>query len=151
MIAQALGNQQLPVYGDGQNVRDWIHVSDDCRALDAILHRGGEGETYNIGEDSELTNLEVAKRVLRLLGRPESLIEFMVDRPGHDRRYAMDCSKLQRELGWSCQRHFDEGLKETICWYQGNTGWLEETRSGQYRDYFERHYLRRKETFSTAL
>lgn len=150
MIAQALSGQKLPVYGDGQNVRDWIHVSDHCRALELILHRGREGEAYNIGGDSEMKNLDVARRILRTLGLPGSLIEFVADRPGHDRRYAMDCQKLQRELGWSCQWSFEEGLKETIRWYQENTAWLDETRSGQYRDYFERHYSRRNATFSST-
>jgi dTDP-glucose 4,6-dehydratase len=150
MIAQALSRQKLPVYGDGQNVRDWIHVSDHCRALDVIAQRGKEGETYNIGGNAEMKNLEVAKRILRILDRPESLLEFVKDRPGHDRRYALDSSKLERELGWQPLWRFDTGLQETIRWYQENTAWLEETRSGQYRDYFERHYTRREQTFSAG-
>ncbi len=150
MIAQALAHQPLPVYGDGQNVRDWIHVLDHCCALDAVLQHGREGEVYNIGGDCEVRNLDLAKRLLKLLGRPESLIQFVKDRPGHDRRYAMDATKLQRELGWHCQLDFESGLRETIRWYQENTPWLEETRSGAYRDYFARHYLRREQTFTTG-
>lgn len=150
MVAQAMGNQRLPVYGDGQNVRDWIHVSDHCRALDIILHRGSEGEVYNIGGNAEMKNLDVAKLILHTLDRPESLIEFVVDRPGHDRRYAIDSSKLEGALGWRRQWKFDAGLADTIRWYRENAPWLEETRSGQYRDYFDRHYARRKDTFSSA-
>jgi len=145
-IAQALANQPIPVYGDGQNVRDWIHVYDHCRALDLILHHGKDGEIYNIGGESELRNVEVAKRILAALGCPESLIQFVSDRPGHDRRYALDCGKLKNELGWQPQWNFDRGLASTIYWYQENSQWLEETRSGEYRAYFERHYLRREAT-----
>ncbi len=148
MVAQALANQPLPVYGDGQNVRDWIHVSDHCRALDLVLHRGKEGEIYNIGAECELRNIDVAHRILKALGRSESLIQFVADRPGHDRRYALDCEKLKNTLGWEPHWHFDRGLAETIRWYQANTDWLEETRSGQYREYFERHYVNRDSTFA---
>ncbi len=150
MIAQAIAHQNLPVYGDGQNVRDWIHVADHCRALDAVLQKGHDGEVYNIGGDCEVRNLDLAKRILQLLDCPENLIQFVKDRPGHDRRYAMDSSKLQRELGWRCALDFESGLRDTIRWYQENTTWLEETRSGAYRDYFDRHYLRREQTFSTG-
>jgi dTDP-glucose 4,6-dehydratase len=150
MIAQALANQPLPVYGDGQNVRDWIHVADHCRAVDVILHHGQEGEVYNIGGDCELRNLDVAKRILTALNRPHSLIQFVMDRPGHDRRYAMDARKLQDQLGWSCRYNFEGGLRDTIRWYQDNAAWLDETRSGAYRDYFERHYHRREKTFEAT-
>ncbi len=148
MISQALADQPLPVYGDGRNVRDWIHVADHCRALDLILCKGKEGEIYNIGGGCELENIAVARRILRALGRPESLLQFVADRPAHDRRYALDCTKLKNELGWEPERDFDSGLAETIRWYQENCAWLEETRSGQYRDYFERHYVNREGTFA---
>ncbi len=145
MICQALANQLLPVYGDGRNVRDWIHVADHCRALDLILHKGREGEIYNIGGGYELENITVARRILSALDRPESLLKFVADRPAHDRRYALDCSKLKSELGWEPNRAFDRGLAETIRWYQENTAWVQETRNGEYQEYFERHYLRREE------
>lgn len=148
MIAQALAGQPLPVYGDGRNVRDWIHVADHCRALDLILQGGRVGETYNIGGDSERRNLDIARAILKTLGQPESLIQFVADRPGHDRRYAMDFTKLRESLGWQPEQDFETGLAKTIRWYQENSPWLEETRSGAYRGYFERHYTRRQETFS---
>ncbi len=147
MIAQAMADQPLPVYGDGQNIRDWIHVSDHCRALDLILWQGKEGEIYNIGGGCELQNIEVARRILRALHHPESLVRFISDRPGHDRRYALDCEKLKHALGWQPCWDFDRGLEKTIRWYEANCEWLEETKSGQYREYFERHYTRRAVTF----
>jgi dTDP-glucose 4,6-dehydratase len=144
MIAQALNLHPLPLYGDGLHVRDWIHVADHCRALDLILHRGRDGEIYNIGGGCERRNVDVARAILRSLERPETLIQFVSDRPCHDRRYALDSSKLHDELGWEPQENFERGLAATIRWYREHTEWLEETRSGQYRDYFERNYLRRK-------
>jgi len=143
MISQALSDQPLPVYGDGQNVRDWIHVWDHCRALDLILHNGHEGEIYNIGGECELTNFEVARRILRLLGKPMSLVRFVADRPGHDRRYRLNCEKLKTALGWKPSWDFAEGLARTIQWYQENEAWLESVRSGAYPDYFARHYNHR--------
>ncbi len=143
MVSQALVGQPLPVYGDGQNVRDWIHVSDHCRALDRILHHGKEGEIYNIGGGCEMKNIEVARKILEILKRPAHLICFVSDRLGHDRRYSVDCEKLKRSLDWEPRLDFERGLRETIRWYMENSSWLEETRSGQYREYFERHYLRR--------
>jgi len=148
MICQAMADQFLPVYGDGQNVRDWIHVSDHCRALDLILHHGDEGEVYNIGGDCEMKNLDVACRILHLLNRPEALIRMVKDRPGHDRRYALDCSKLKQNLGWAPRWDFDHGLAQTIQWYGSNIAWLEQIRSGQYREYFHRHYVQREATFA---
>ncbi|HMF91676.1 MAG TPA: dTDP-glucose 4,6-dehydratase [Candidatus Angelobacter sp.] len=144
MIAQAIAGKPLPVYGDGKNVRDWIHVADHCQALDLVLRKGREGEVYNIGGDCELENITVARKILGGLGRPETLLNFVTDRPAHDRRYALDCKKLKREFGWSPSRDFERGLAETIRWYQENTAWLDETRSGEYQKYFERHYLRRE-------
>ena len=148
MISQALANQPLPVYGDGRNVRDWIHVADHCRALDLILREGKEGEIYNIGGGCELENITVVRRILGALNRPESLLKFVTDRLAHDRRYALNCAKLQEELGWEPGWEFGRGLAETIRWYQENSSWLEETRSGEYQNYFDRHYVRRAETFA---
>ncbi len=141
MISQALANQPLPVYGDGQNIRDWIHVSDHCRALDLILWQGKEGEIYNIGGGSELQNIEVARRILHALHCSESLIRFISDRPGHDRRYALNCEKLKNALGWQPCWDFDRGLEETIRWYQQNSEWLAEACSGENEGYFQRHYV----------
>jgi dTDP-glucose 4,6-dehydratase len=149
MISQALAAQSLPVYGDGRNVRDWIHVSDHCRAIDLILRNGKESQIYNIGGGCELENITVAREILRTLKRPESLLNFVTDRPAHDRRYALDCTKLKNELGWKPAWKFDRGLTETIRWYQENSAWLEETRSGEYQKYFDRHYVRRGETFAS--
>ncbi len=149
MIAQALAREPLPIYGDGQHVRDWIHVSDHSQALDLILHQGEKGEIYNIGGDCERRNLDVARQILQILGRPETLIQLVSDRPGHDRRYALDFEKLHRTLDWKPRVQFDHGLADTIGWYQTHSDWLEETRSGQYRDYFERHYRRRAATLAS--
>jgi dTDP-glucose 4,6-dehydratase len=131
MIPQALAHQKLPVYGDGRNVRDWIHVADHCRAIDAILHRGRDGEIYNISGECELENIEVARRILRTLGREESLLCLVSDRPAHDRRYALDCSKLKQELSWKPIWDFATGLAETIRRYRESAEWLEVTRSGE--------------------
>jgi len=146
MIAQALAGQPLPIYGDGRNVRDWIHVEDHCHAVDLVLRKGREGEVYNIGGECELENIAVARKILNTLGRSEGLLKFVIDRPAHDRRYALDCSKLKREVAWTAAWDFERGLAETILWYQNNKVWLQEIVSGEYRDYFERHYLRRRET-----
>jgi dTDP-glucose 4,6-dehydratase len=143
MISQAIAGQSLPVYGDGRNIRDWIHVSDHCHAIDLILRKGREGEIYNIGGDCELENITVARKILSTLNRPESLLKFVTDRLAHDRRYALDCTRLKAELGWNQRWGFDRGLVDTIQWYRGNSTWLEETRSGEYRKYFERHYANR--------
>ena len=148
MISRALQGETLPVYGDGKNVRDWIHVSDHCRALDLILRSGRDGEIYNVGGGCELENITVAKKILRALKKADDLLHFVADRPAHDRRYALDCTKLQRELGWEPLAAFEEGLLETIRWYQENQAWLDETRSGEYAKYFDRHYVRRAETLA---
>ena len=146
MIAQAMAGEPLPVYGDGLNVRDWIHVEDHGRALVALLERGRRGEIYNVGGDSERTNLEIVRFILDRLDRAESLIHFVADRPGHDRRYAMDASRLKAELGWQCNWNFTRGLSTTIGWYRNHEEWLEQARSGAYRDYFARHYTNREQT-----
>jgi dTDP-glucose 4,6-dehydratase len=148
MIAQAMAGERLPVYGEGKNVRDWIHVSDHCHALDSVLQRGRVGEVYNIGGGTEMPNLELAKLILKLMERPESLIKFVTDRPGHDLRYAIDCQKIGRELAWVPDVSFVRGLAETVAWYRDNQEWLDDVRSGQYRDYFQKHYVRREQTFA---
>ena len=140
MIANALADQPLPVYGDGQQVRDWIHVDDHCDGLLAALERGRAGEVYNFGGECELPNLTVVKTLLAILGKDERLIRYVADRPGHDRRYAIDCEKAKAELGWRPQRRFDEGLRATVDWYRANQEWVARIRSGAYRDYYERQY-----------
>ncbi len=146
MLANALEDKPLPVYGDGLQVRDWIHVEDHCRAIHRALLRGRVGEVYNIGGVCQPTNLEVICTLLTLLGKPESLITFVEDRPGHDRRYALDSSKLRRELGWSPCHTLEEGLERTVHWYRTHPEWLQRCRSGAYRDYYQRHYAERSET-----
>ncbi|MBE2900696.1 dTDP-glucose 4,6-dehydratase [Methanothermobacter thermautotrophicus] len=140
MITNALENKPLPVYGDGMNVRDWIHVQDHCRAVDLVLHRGRAGEVYNIGGNSERRNIEIVELIVRELGRDESLIRFVEDRPGHDRRYAIDASKIRNELGWKPLYSFEEGIRETIRWYIDNREWWENIKSGEYLRYYERMY-----------
>ncbi len=140
MIANALEGRPLPVYGDGLNVRDWLYVADHCAALDLVLRRGRPGEVYNVGGDNELPNLELVRTLLRLLDRPESLIAFVADRPGHDRRYAIDASKIRRELGWAPAHRFADGLAATVRWYLDNRAWWEKIRSGAYRDYYTTLY-----------
>jgi dTDP-glucose 4,6-dehydratase len=140
MIANALAGEALPVYGDGLHVRDWVHVADLCDAIMNVLERGRPGEVYNVGGGNELTNIAVVKELLAILDRPASLIRFVPDRPGHDRRYAMDHGKISRELGWQPRRSFREGLRETIRWYGDNQSWLDSVRTGAYRTYYERQY-----------
>lgn len=143
MIANALEGKQLPVYGDGMHVRDWIYVLDHCAAIDVVLEKGKAGEVYNIGGMYDVPNLEVVKKILAILGKPESLITFVKDRPGHDRRYAMEAVKIQRELGWKPAHTFDAALRETIDWYLANKQWLARVRSGEYVKYYERLYAGR--------
>jgi dTDP-glucose 4,6-dehydratase len=140
MIANALRDRPLPVYGDGMNVRDWIHVEDHCRGLLAALEQGKPGEVYNFGASSERHNIHIVKQVLRLLQKPESLIQYVKDRPGHDRRYAIDSSKAQRELGWAPRKKFEEALGETVGWYVANRPWWERVLSGEYLKYYEKQY-----------
>ncbi len=140
IISRALKNETLPVYGKGENVRDWLHVDDHCAAIDLILHQGKEGEVYNIGGHNEKTNLEVVKTILKELGKPESLITFVKDRAGHDMRYAIDPSKTRRELNWEPTILFNEGIKETVKWYLEHNEWLEEIISGDYREYYQKFY-----------
>ena len=133
MVERALRNEPLPVYGDGKNVRDWLYVKDHCRAVDMILRNGKIGEIYNIGGNSEMSNIEVVKTILDILGKPDSLITFVKDRPGHDRRYAINSEKLQNELGWKPETNFSEGIRKTIKWYCDNPEWVERIRTGEYR------------------
>ena len=140
MIANALANKPLPVYGKGDNVRDWLYVEDHCSAIDLIIHKGCEGEVYNIGGHNERTNLEVVKTILRELDKPEDLIQFVTDRPGHDRRYAIDPSKIHGELGWLPQTKFDDGIKKTIHWYLNNKSWWQNIISGEYQNYYDNMY-----------
>jgi len=140
MICNALDQKPLPVYGDGQQVRDWIHVDDHCDGMLAAAERGRIGEIYNLGGDCERPNLEIVESVLRILGRDGSSIRHVADRPGHDRRYAIDASKAKAELAWAPRRRLDEGLRETVRWYQEHGEWVARVRSGAYRDYYERQY-----------
>ncbi|HKI84020.1 MAG TPA: dTDP-glucose 4,6-dehydratase [Candidatus Krumholzibacteria bacterium] len=140
MISNALQEEPLPVYGDGKNVRDWLYVRDHCSAIEAVLKEGRPGEIYNIGGDSQRENIQVVRLLLEILGKPESLIRYVGDRPGHDRRYAIDASKITRELGWRPQMGFEEGLAETVQWYLEHGEWLEQVRSGEYRAYYQRMY-----------
>jgi dTDP-glucose 4,6-dehydratase len=139
-VSNLVADQQVPVYGDGQQVRDWIHVRDHNRAVELVWRSGRKGEVYNIGGRCEKTNLELTLKLLELLDKPQTLIRYVADRPGHDRRYAIDCSKIERELGWRPQITFDDGLRETIRWYLDNQGWVNTIRSGDYLKYYERQY-----------
>ena len=132
-ITNALADIPLPVYGDGMQVRDWIHVRDHCRGIAAALHRGRAGEVYNFGGRSERYNMDVTKAVLRLTGKPSSLIRHVTDRPGHDRRYAVNCTKAEAELGWTQTVTFEQGLAETVEWYRTHSTWIDRVRSGAYR------------------
>jgi dTDP-glucose 4,6-dehydratase len=139
-ITNALADEPLPLYGDGRNVRDWIHVADHCRGLDLVLRRGRSGETYNIGGGNERENAEIAVLILRELDKPRSLIRHVADRPGHDRRYAIDAGKITRELQWAPQHPFADGIVAAIAWYREHRGWWEAVKSGAYRDYYESMY-----------
>jgi len=143
MIINALNDKELPVYGDGLNVRDWLHVEDHCSAIDLVIHEGRPGEVYNVGGNNERTNLEIVRRILAELGKPDSLIRHVADRPGHDRRYAIDATKIRTELGWRPKHTFDTGIVETIKWYVENRRWWENIISGEYRRYYERQYKQR--------
>ena len=133
-------DEQVPVYGDGLNVRDWIHVRDHCAAIWTVYKKGRVGEIYNAGGKSERTNLELTHLLLEALGKPKTLIKYVKDRPGHDRRYAIDCSKIEKELGWQPTVTFEQGLKDTVRWYLDNQAWVNAIRSGEYRKYYEKQY-----------
>ena len=140
MISRALADEELPVYGNGENVRDWLHVSDHCEAIDLIIHKGKVGEVYNIGGHNERTNLQVVQTILKALDKPESLIKYVKDRPGHDRRYAIAPTKIETELGWKPKYNFDTGIAQTIQWYLDNEDWWKHIISGEYQNYFAEMY-----------
>ena len=140
MINNCLKEKDLPVYGDGMQVRDWLHVSDHCTAIDTVLHKGKDGEDYNIGGNNEKANIEIVKLIIGTLGKTEGLIKYVKDRPGHDRRYAIDNTKITTELGWEPVFTFEQGMKETIQWYLENTKWIENIISGDYANYYDKMY-----------
>ena len=140
IISRALADESLPVYGTGENVRDWLYVKDHCAAIDKVIHNGREGEVYNVGGHNERTNLQVVKTILKELGKPERLITFVTDRKGHDRRYAIDPTKIETELGWSPTTTFDVGIKQTIDWYLTHKQWWQNIINGDYQNYYEKMY-----------
>ncbi|WP_313997121.1 dTDP-glucose 4,6-dehydratase [uncultured Paenibacillus sp.] len=140
MIRNALQDKQLPVYGDGLNVRDWLYVEDHCSAIDLVLHQGRSGEVYNVGGRNERSNIQVVKTILQELGKPESLITYVKDRLGHDRRYAIDADKIRSELGWQPKHDYESGIRETIRWYLANQAWMEQVVSGAYQQYYDVQY-----------
>ena len=140
MIANALADKPLPVYGEGLNVRDWLYVEDHCKAIDLIIHKGRVGEVYNIGGHNEMRNIDIVKIICRELGKPESLITYVTDRAGHDMRYAIDPTKIHNELGWLPETKFEDGIKKTIQWYLDNKSWWETILSGEYQNYYNKMY-----------
>jgi dTDP-glucose 4,6-dehydratase len=140
MVTNALADIQLPVYGDGLNVRDWIHVSDHCEAIDLVLHKGAPGSVYNVGGENERTNMEIVKLILSILKKPETLIRYVKDRPGHDRRYAIDSTKIKRELGYTTRIGFTQGMEKTVEWYVKHAEWWERIRTGAYLEYYDTMY-----------
>lgn len=141
MIINALRDEPLPVYGSGENVRDWLYVEDHCKAIDLILHRGRAGEVYNIGGHNEMRNIDIVRMICRELGKPESLITYVADRKGHDMRYAIDPEKIHKELGWLPETRFTDGIKKTIRWYLTHREWWEDIISGEYREYYKKMYF----------
>ena len=139
-ITNALEDKPLPIYGDGKNIRDWLHARDHAAAIETVLKKGAPGEVYNIGGNNERTNLEITEAILTALDKPRELIRFVADRPGHDRRYAIDSSKIKRELGWEPSYTFDRAMEETVSWYIQNRWWWEEIKSGQYQEYYKNLY-----------
>ena len=140
MIANALADKPLPVYGEGLNVRDWLYVEDHCKAIDLIIRNGRVGEVYNIGGHNEMRNIDIVKMICKALGKPESLITYVADRKGHDMRYAIDPTKIHRELGWLPETKFADGIEKTIQWYLDNKEWWQEIISGEYQNYYEKMY-----------
>jgi dTDP-glucose 4,6-dehydratase len=143
MITNALDDKPLPIYGDGKQQRDWLHVEDNCRGILAVLERGQLGEIYNIGGLDVIENLELARRLLRVMRKPETLLTYVKDRPGHDRRYALDCSKIEKQIGWKPSIPLDDGLRQTIDWYRANSTWVAKIRAGEYQSYYEKYYVNR--------
>lgn len=142
-ITEAIDDRPLPLYGDGMQVRDWLYVDDHCDAIDVVLHRGAPGAVYNVGGEHELHNIEVTRFILNVLGKPESLIRFVADRPGHDRRYALTNDKIRAELGWTPQHSFEQAMTETVRWYQQNEWWWRKIKTGEYLEYYKRQYAER--------
>ena len=140
MINNRKSGKPLPVYGDGMQIRDWLHVSDHCNAIDTVLHKGKIGEIYNIGGNNEKANIEIVKLIIKTLGKGEDLIEYVKDRPGHDRRYAIDNTKITTQLGWAPKYTFEQGIAETIEWYLGHEEWMEKITSGAYMNYYDNMY-----------
>jgi dTDP-glucose 4,6-dehydratase len=143
IITNALDNKSLPIYGDGKQQRDWLHVEDNCRGILAVLEKGQVGECYNIGGLGVVENIAIARRLLHLVVQPESLLSYVRDRPGHDRRYALTCDKMEKHLGWKPQISLEDGLRQTIEWYKANSAWLAAVRDGDYLSYYERNYVNR--------
>lgn len=144
-ITNALSELKLPLYGDGKNVRDWIYVEDNCEAIDLVLRNGNEGEVYNIGGGNERKNIEIVKIILKKLGKPESIIEYVKDRPGHDQRYSLDCSKIKKEFGWSPKYNFEEALSKTVDWYSSNIDWWKKIKEKQkeFKEFYSEWYQKR--------
>ncbi|VBB09326.1 gdp-mannose 4 6 dehydratase [Lucifera butyrica] len=140
VITNVLEGKEIPVYGDGLQIRDWLHVADHCRAIDLVLHESRSGEVYNIGGNNERTNIHIVKTILQELGKPESLIKYVKDRPGHDRRYAIDATKIRTELGWQPEYTFETGIRDTVKWYLENKAWWQNVKSGDYIKYYEKMY-----------
>jgi dTDP-glucose 4,6-dehydratase len=143
LITNLLEDKPLPIYGDGKQQRDWLHVEDNCRGILAVLERGQVGEVYNIGGLDVVENIDMARRLLRAMGKPETLLTYVKDRPGHDRRYALDCSKIERHLGWRPSVALEDGLLKTIEWYRSNADWIAQIRAGEYQSYYEKYYVNR--------
>jgi dTDP-glucose 4,6-dehydratase len=143
MISNILDDRPLPIYGDGKQQRDWLHVEDNCRGIVAVLEKGSIGEVYNIGGLDIEENLILARRLLKLMGKPESLLTYVKDRPGHDRRYALTCEKMEKHLGWKPVIPLEEGLRQTIDWYRTNHKWMADIRGGEYRSYYAKYYENR--------
>ncbi|MBP6859497.1 MAG: dTDP-glucose 4,6-dehydratase [Candidatus Magasanikbacteria bacterium] len=139
-ITNLLEGKKVPLYGDGKNVREWVHTSDHCRAIDAVLHKAKPGEVYNIGSGTEMENIELTKLILTEMGMAEDMIEPVKDRPGHDRRYAINCSKITKDLGWKAEKDFLQGLREVIAWYKNNTAWWQPLKNGEHLEYFKKQY-----------
>jgi dTDP-glucose 4,6-dehydratase len=150
MIYNCMKEKALPVYGDGMQIRDWLHVSDHCTAIDTVLHKGVDGEVYNIGGNNEKANIDLVKLIIKTIGKSEKLIKYVKDRPGHDRRYAIDNTKVTTQLGWRPRYTFEQGMKETIEWYLKNTEWVEDIVSGDYIKYYERMYSNVSDEVATA-
>lgn len=150
MITNALNDKALPLYGDGRQERDWLHVEDNCRGIASVLERGKLGEIYNIGGSELHENVDVARQLLQLMGKDQSLISFVQDRPGHDRRYAVNCTKIRTELDWKPEISLTEGLRRTINWYEKNKGWLDAVRDGEYRSFYEKYYENRNSSLEAV-